>query len=190
MPCQVSHVREITLENPFSPQQRVIVCREEYGEPSESVGYYGTVVRILADAKLRYPDQPSLWDYRVFVPFLDQQLTVPGRQLVSTGILGESIEDLDWKICFDTIPTDDNSEITGSYRIPNSGTTYFKFRKTDCDTETYRLAIQIAISPPESKLFFNVPLNTQLTANYVRATIRRILGLSDNQTSKCNVTKL
>ena len=141
-------------DHPFVPQQCVIVCRKGISETSETVGYYGTVLRILAEAKLRYPDEPRKWKYRVFVPILDRQITVPGRLLVSTGTLGESTEDLDWKICFDTIPSSDHSEVTGSYRIPNSGTTYFKFEKTECAAETYRLLMQIATSPPESRLLF------------------------------------
>ncbi|MEO8268736.1 MAG: hypothetical protein ABI557_03385 [Aureliella sp.] len=177
------------LVNQFSSQQRVIVCRKEDSDPTETLGYYGVVVRILAEAKIRYPEQPDMWDYRVFVPFLNRKVTVPGRILVATGILGDSMDDLDWKICFDTIPTDNNHEISGSYRIPNSGTTYFSFQKTESAVATYRLVMQMATSSPEFKLFFSVPCRTKLTADYVRASIRRILGLPPDELPECNATE-
>lgn len=170
----------MSLEKQFLPQQRVIVCQEESNDPTDTAGYYGTVIQILAEAKLQFPSQPLLWQYRVFIPFLDRVVTVPGRLLVSTGILGDTSENLDWQICFDTIPADDNLEIHGSYRIPGSGTTYFKFRKMETKVATYRLALQIATALPESRLIFDVPRTTQLTPQYVRAAIRRILGFSDS----------
>ena len=177
------------LENHFSPQQRVIVCREEGRDASETLGYYGTVVRILAEAKLGYPDHPNKWDYRVFVPYLNRQITVPGHMLVATGILGDAIDELDWKICFDTIPKDDTYKISGSYRIPNSGTTYFSFEKTESAVATYRLLMKVATSSPEFKLFFSVPRKTNLTADYVRASIREILGFPSEEMPECSVSE-
>ena len=171
----------MSLEKQFSPQQRVVVCHEENNDPTNTIGYYGTVIQILAEAKLQFPSQPLLWQYRVFIPFLDRVITVPGRLLVSTGILGHTIENLDWQICFDTTPAVDNSEIHGSYRIPGSGTTYFKFRKTEAKVATYQLAVQITTALPDARLIFDVPRTTQLTPTYVRAAIRRILGFPDDE---------
>lgn len=83
------------LEQQLLPQQRVIICCGEENDLGETVGHYGIVVQVLAEAKLRFPSQHQLWSYRVFIPLLDRQIVVPARQLVSTGILDDLKEDLD-----------------------------------------------------------------------------------------------
>jgi len=134
----------------------------------------------LAESKIQYPDQPNMWHYRVSVPYMKQRINVPARMLVEIGMLVEpASKDPDWNICFDSSPAEDNQEIMGSYRLPNSGTTYFQFQKTDSHVATYRLMMQMEPTKPESRLVYSVPRHARLTSGYVRDAIRKLLGFRD-----------
>jgi hypothetical protein len=181
----------VSSHSPFEPGQHVIVCLDD-PESGGTLGYYGTIVRILGKSKTQFPDQPYLWHYRVSVPYLNRRISVPGQMLLATGIL-EPFEgdDLDGKIIFDIGPhrdneDRDNDEISGSYRLPSSGVTYFLFRKSLGPVATYQLQMQIPPDRPESILTYHVPQNANLNTDYVLRAIRDLLGFA--RTSGSNAT--
>lgn len=173
--------------NRFDPGQHVIICQED-PESGETIGYYGTVIQVLAESKIRLPESPHLWQYRVSVPYMQRAITVPARMLVATGMRdGRAHAQPDWKICFDRIPENDNETISGSYRLPNTGTTYFLFQKSDSDVLLYKLSMQIGETRPEWKLIYEVPRPAKLDSVYVRDSIRKLIGIG-NALAGNNVT--
>lgn len=170
-------------EAKFDPGQYVIVCEQD-PESGRTLGYYGTIVRVLANSKIRNPESPNLWRYRVSVPYMQRELVAAGISLVSTGMFEDSVDvEPDWKIIFDRTPKIDNQTISGSYRLPCTGPTYFLFQKSDSDIVTYRLTMEMGEVRPESKLLYHVPQNAKLDSVYVRDSIRRLVGALN-----CNVT--
>lgn len=162
--------------NQFEPEQRVIACQED-AESGGTIGFYGTVVRCLAESRIRYPDEADKWVYRVSVPYFRRTVNVPGNMLVAIDMLDENkSEKLDWLICFDSIPADDNQSISGSFKLPNSGATFFKFKKSAAEVASYKLKMQMDREKPEFVLIYDVPRQAKLDANYVRDAIRTLIG--------------
>lgn len=168
----------MSTDSPFEPGQHVIVCLEN-PESGGTLGHYGTIVRILGRSKTQYPDQPEAWYYRVSVPYLNRNINVPHGLLLATGVLDPFIyEELAGKIAFDVRPHSDNQELSGSYRLPARGVTYFTFRKSPIPVATYTLEMQLKTKAPESILVYQVPQNVKLNREYVALAIRNLLGFA------------
>jgi hypothetical protein len=167
-------------QSPFEPRQHVIICLDD-PESGGTLGYYGTIVRVLGRSKTEYPDQPDLWHYRVSIPAQNRKVNVPSCMLLATGILDPcEFADLDGKIAFDERPHSDNHELSGSYRLPARGVTYFTFRKSAAPVATYQLAMQMDSDPPESILVYHVPQKAKLNREYVRQAIFDLLGFGSS----------
>ena len=167
----------MNLDSPFESGQHVLICLDD-PESGGTLGYYGTIVRVLGKSKAQFPDQPHLWEYRVSVFGRKEKINVSGQMLLATGIVdsAEFEQNLEGKITFDARPGSDNVELSGSYRLPSRGATYFVFRKTDTPVATYKLEMQLDTNRPESILLYDVPRNVTLNADYVLTAIRALLG--------------
>src|SRR5690348_15892662 len=84
-----------------------------------TVGYYGTIVRILHSSMLRSPSRPDFWLYRVFIPDLDRHFDLPLSELCLTAD-SDPPKPPSCPTCevqFDFKPGSDNQELHGAYRI-------------------------------------------------------------------------
>jgi hypothetical protein len=171
-------VEIVNGQSPFELGQQVIVCLDN-PESGGTLGYYGTIVRVLGRSKIQYPDQAQFWHYRVSIPQQNRRINIPARMLLATGILDScEFADLEGKIAFDERPYSDNHELSGSYRLPARGVTYFTFLKVAVPVATYKLALQMDANPPESILLYDVPQKAKLDRDYVRHAILDLLGFA------------
>ena len=173
------HVLPMTV--PYRPGQRCVVFKDD-PVSGATLGYHGTIVRLLTRSIRRYPDVPDLWYYRVFVPALNRKVDVAAQNLFVTGEIDQSAtderppEDNVCEIRFDYPPREDNSEIHGVFRLPGRGWELFSFQKREQSEPTFELHMQVeGVESGRCEILYSVPATERLDRAYVLKSLAKIL---------------
>lgn len=176
----------LTTSEPLQPRTLVVVFKES-PESGATLGYYGTITRVLNSSVVRHPEQPDWWIYRVFLPHFNRHFDIPARQLIATANVDptEPSRDPVCELQFDSRPNADNDEIHGAYRLPSRDWDFFDFRKSDQSAPTYQLSMPLELPRKRaSKLSYQIPSTEVLDRDYVLRAIGEIIGVELSKSSQ------
>jgi hypothetical protein len=168
---------------PYKPRQVVIVFTNDLAS-GQTIGYYGTILRVLAATVSQNPARPDRWMYRVYLPYLKKYLDLEARDLCVTESIdpNELPAEPACEIRFSSTIDLDNREIHGAYRVPSRDWDYFLFQK--CDEANSSFQLRLPIGAGHGTLYYNVPATIRLDCDYVLHAIAEILGIREWQQSK------
>jgi hypothetical protein len=166
-----------------------------------TVGYYGTLRGVCESTMAASDKRPQLWHYRIHVPALGGEITLPScKFLVLQDSDGEprllppadvarleaAVEPCHLK--FACPVANDNEELYGRFRFGLCNRGLFHFRKSDQRSPTYRLRLPVrGRHAGRTKLTFEVPAQLVLDQSYVLRTLVMILGCTMPSDSEVNV---
>jgi hypothetical protein len=168
----------------LQPNERVVVIAEDQGSGA-TIGYYGTVVRVHTSSMRHYPSNPALWKYSVHVENLQDCIDVAATSLFATGEVSDAGLPCEndrskpvIEIRFHHSLIEDNTEVHGAYRLPQSEWRLFRFRKSEVSRPSYQLSVPI---PDElsrvGELEFQIPLWLCLDKSYVFQALSEVHGI-------------
>ncbi|MEQ1826380.1 MAG: hypothetical protein ABL921_10545 [Pirellula sp.] len=168
----------MTLE-PIKPKTHVLIV-EDREVSGSTVGYHGTVIRVIDRSVLANPELPNRWSYRVYVPVLDAEFEIAARIIIPT-VQEDDLENrkqTPFNIQFDSSPSSSSpstKEIHGAFRVEDDWI-HFHFIKHDESYDAYKLDIQVVTKLHLTRrLVFRVGRDTILDRNFVRQAIFAIL---------------
>lgn len=144
-----------------------------------TIGYYGTLLSVVAESVHRNPDCPDAWQYRVDAAGC--VLKVAGCDILPLGPLPAHGNDHGFEpllqLHFAAPPLSDNAELIGMYRFGRIDWGHFSFRKQPQESPTYRLRISATLDPAvPSILECAIPSEWRLDEGFVRESFVAILG--------------
>ncbi len=166
------------------PRQRVVVFPRNDASGA-TLGYHGTVVRLVSESLLKQPFLRDSWVYRVYVPYLKRAIDFTARDLlaleewdeIELPVATDEAEPAG-EICLEQICTDDNGEIRGSYRVYEHRDTHFLFQKCDIDVADYQLQLTTTGDDAgSSQLSYRVPFAQRLDWKYLLCALGEITGV-------------
>lgn len=168
---------------PLKPRQ-IVIMFGNCPDSGATLGFYGTVTRVLNSSVVRHPSRPDLWVYRVLMPHFGCQFDISARKLFAPGTLAPAVPCAE-PVCeleFDAEPADDNEEIHGAYRLPGHDWDYFVFRKSDQPRAGYELRMPAeTLRTKPAKLCYSVPRSEVLDRDYVLKAVGDIFGVQQWQ---------
>ena len=186
--------RSIDLVDPLCWQQTtrctrmlqprdIVAVFEDDPESGGTIGHYGTVVRVAANAFT----SPNDRIVRVFVQ--GREIDIPERDVLPTGRVDDSNPWVNTSCCVQFDPPNDSGEQRGSYRS-RAGQFRFVFRVSERPVSTYNLRLP----PPTERerngnLEYNAAAGSILDHAYVLRAIGEITGelaLPDHHAIKTN----
>ena len=171
------------MPEPFRPHDGAIFFKPD-AVSGGTLGYFCTIQHVCSESLDDFPNDPSQWTYRVFVPYLGQYLVVPSRELFVTSS-GHPTElpatawksPADCEVRFDGGLASDNQEIRGVYRLVGHNWVKFVFYKCDKCAPEYQLSLpRLGAEGSVGALSYGVPATECLSEHFVLTALASIVG--------------
>ena len=166
---------ELTAQ-PIRPMTHVMVVNNSDVSGS-TIGYHGTVIRVIDQSILANPSAPARWSYRVFIPQLKAEYAIVADKIISTDetddpdTLGHAIRDIQ----FDVMTTEESH---GAYRINSREWLHFHFCRHDALSDEWSMSMPMNRDEPDiRRLRYRVGSEAVMDKEYVLRSIERALSL-------------
>lgn len=160
---------------PIKPMTHVLIVKNSEVSGS-TIGYHGTVIRVIDRSVLSNPDTPANWSYRVFIPVLEAQFEIVASKIISTGKMDDvgTIEHLFRDIQFDFASSEESQ---GAFRLDDNDWLNFHFKKHDASYDECTMSMPMnAGFPVALRIYCRVRREAILDREYVLRAIKKALG--------------
>jgi len=162
---------------PIKSMTHVIVVKNDEASGS-TIGYHGTLIRVIDRSVLAAPESPTKWRYRVYVPVLSAEFEIVASRIIPTDEANycDNTEHITRTIQFDSTSTE---EIHGAYRVNAHDWIHFHFTRHDEPLDKYTLNMPMNTSYPcTRRLNYLVRCDAVLDRKFVCQAVQIILGQS------------
>ena len=162
---------------PIKSMAHIMVVTNDEASGS-TIGYHGTVIRVIDRSVLAKPECPTEWSYRVYIPVLRAEFEIAASKIIPTNEVDDfdTSEYISRTIQFDLTSGED---IHGAYRVSDFEWIHFHFTRHDEPFDKYTLNMPMNTDLPNTRrLNYRVRFDAVLDRKYVCQTVQAILGRS------------
>ncbi len=171
------------IAQPIRPWTHVMVVKN-CDVSGSTIGYHGTVIRIIDSSVLENPDTPDCWSYRVYIPAIEAEFAIEGKKIIPTAelddiaTLGRTFKNLQFDFS-------SGEESHGAFRLNDDEWLHFHFKKHDANYDEHTISMAMnAEHPVTRRLNYRVRRESILDREYVLNAIKNIIASDQRQLNK------
>ena len=164
-------------DEPIKSMTHIMVVTNDETSGS-TIGYHGTVIRVIDRSVLAKPECPTKWSYRVYIPVLRAEFEIAASKIIPTNEL-DDFETSEHSPCIIQFDVTSGEDIHGAYRVNDFEWIHFHFTRHDKPFDSYTLNMPMNSDLPiPRRLNYRVRCDAVLDRKYVCQAVQTILGLS------------
>lgn len=168
------------IAQPIRPWTHVVVVKT-CDVSGSTIGYHGTVIRIIDSSVLENPDTPDCWSYRVYIPAIEAQFAIVGKKIIPTAerddfaTQGRTFKNLQFDFS-------SGEESHGAFRLNDDEWLHFHFQKHDANYDEHTISMPMnAVYPVTRRLNYRVRREVVLNRKFVLNAIMNIIESDQSQ---------